>query len=589
MSHSDQPGNGNPDSGKSAVFALFAVLVLYAILLVMGVPQKWTATSLGSHDDAHATATETPTTEESTEIAAATEDRTGQDHADGHAGHQHTDHGHGAPPIWTVIPFVSLLLCIAVLPLIPATAHWWEHNSSRFLVAASLGVVTLLYYLLLHNSPMDAHFAGHRVIDPVDGPNFKLAWTVFENAIIGEYIAFIVLLFSLFTISGGIRISGDLKASPKTNAIIIFIGAMLASLVGTTGAAMLLIRLLLETNKQRKFKAHTVVVFIFCVCNCGGCLTPLGDPPLFLGYLRGVAFTWTLGLYVEWMFVNLILIVFYFLWDSIWFYPKESKEDKAADLAEKTKLSISGWQVNAPLLLGIVASVALLDPSKPLIGTDWHPWVFFREAVQLGLVLLSLTLGSKQVRLANNFSYGAIVEVAALFFGIFLCMQAPLQILNVNGPTIVAGVQEKTGLPETKLFFWSTGSLSSVLDNAPTYVVFFETAKTLTPNSEAELKADLNEDGSPKWVQENGQWQSVDGHTKLVPVSNGFLDHYLLIAVSLGSVFMGAMTYIGNGPNFMVKAIAEESGVKMPSFFGYMAYSCLILLPILVVMTLLFL
>ena len=373
--------------------------------------------------------------------------------------------------------------------------------------------------------------------------------------------------------------------------LILLIGTILASWMRTTGAAMLLIRLLLETNKQRKYKVHTVVFFIFSVCNCGGCLTPLGDPPLFLGYLRGVAFTWTFGLYVEWMFVNMILIGLYFLWDSIWYYPKESAEDKAADNAEKTSLSITGWQVNVPLLLGVIAAVAFLDPGKPLPGTSWHPWCFLRETVQLGLVFLSLTLGNKQARLANKFSYTAIVEVAALFFGIFICMQAPLQILNVKGPDIVAQAQEKTGISENKLFFWATGSLSSVLDNAPTYVVFFETAKTLTPNSEAELKAAVNEDGSPKWeLDENGKWQSTaDNHVKLVPVNNGFLEHYLLVAVALGSVFMGAMTYIGNGPNFMVKAIAEESGVKMPSFFGYMAYSCLILLPILVVMTLIFL
>ncbi len=610
MSHQDHQENGRKSgSGIGVVAALLAVFIVYIALLSMGVPQKWTQTAVG--DPAHSEQTDGGQVAEEQAAATAGEHadhddaHDGHDHAD-HAGHDHADHeghdhgeetgaAHGGgtvepPPFWMVIPFAALLLCIAILPLIPATAHWWEHNSSRFLVAASLGVVTLLYYMFLHNSPIAAHWpGGHRLAEPSAGPNFQLAWTVFENAIVGEYIAFIVLLFSLFTITGGIRISGDLKASPFTNAVIMLIGAVLASFIGTTGAAMLLIRLLLETNKQRKFKVHTVVVFIFCVCNCGGCLTPLGDPPLFLGYLRGVPFSWTFGLYVEWMFVNLILIGFYFLWDTLWFYPKESKEDKAADLAERTSLSISGWQVNVPLLFGIVASVALLDPSKTFPGTDWHPWVFFREIVQLGLVFLSLTLGSKQVRLANKFSYGAIIEVAALFFGIFICMQAPLQILHESGPTIVKTAQAKTGISENKLFFWSTGSLSSVLDNAPTYVVFFETAKTLTPNSEAELKAEVNEDGSPKWVQENGQWQSADGTIPLVKVSNGYLEHYLLVAVALGSVFMGAMTYIGNGPNFMVKAIAEESGVKMPSFFGYMVYSVLILLPILFAMTMIFL
>jgi Na+/H+ antiporter NhaD/arsenite permease-like protein len=196
------------------------------------------------------------------------------------------------------------------------------------------------------------------------------------NAIVNEFLPFIVLLFSLFTITGGIRIGGNLKATPFVNSVILFIGAILASFIGTTGAAMLLIRLLLETNKERKYKVHTIVIFIFCVCNCGGCLTPLGDPPLFLGYLRGVAFEWTFHLWVEWTFVNLILIAFYFLWDAVWFYPRESKESKQSDTAHRTSLAISGWMLNVPLLFGVVAAVALLDPGKAVPGTEWHPWFY---------------------------------------------------------------------------------------------------------------------------------------------------------------------------------------------------------------------
>jgi Na+/H+ antiporter NhaD/arsenite permease-like protein len=437
----------------------------------------------------------------------------------------------------------------------------------------------LLYYFFACNFPVELHWPGHAVVEPSVGEfQFAIAQAVFINAILNEFIPFIVLLFSLFTITGGIRIEGDLKASPLVNSTILLIGAVLASFVGTTGAAMLLIRLLLETNKQRKYKVHTIIIFIFCVCNCGGCLTPLGDPPLFLGYLRGIAFSWTLfALWPAWIFVNLILIGFYFLWDTVWYYPKEPLENKTADLQEQTALKITGCLLNIPLLIGVVCAVMFLDPGKAIPGTEWHPWSYLREAVQLGLAALSLFLGSREIRHKNAFNFLAIGEVAALFFGIFICMQAPLQILNYEGKNIVAYAEKQTGLEKTKLFFWSTGALSSVLDNAPTYVVFFETAKSLSPNSVDELQND------PEWKEkyDNGQLVAVG--------NNGFIDDHLLIAVALGAVFMGSMTYIGNGPNFMVKAIAEQSGVKMPSFLGYMVYSCLILLPMLIVTTLLFL
>jgi Na+/H+ antiporter NhaD/arsenite permease-like protein len=323
---------------------------------------------------------------------------------------------------------------------------------------------------------------------------------------------------------------------------------------------------------------HTVVIFIFCVCNCGGCLTPLGDPPLFLGYLRGVEFTWTFGLWVEWAFINLLLIAFYFLWDSLWYYRRESKEykEKKAE-AGQTQFAVAGWLLNVPLLLGVVAAVALLDPGKVFPGTDWHPWYFLREAVQLGLAALSLLLCSYNIRKENAFNFLAIGEVAALFFGIFICMQAPLQILNVEGKEIVERAEKATPLNKEKLFFWSTGALSSVLDNAPTYVVFFETAKGLSPKNDKEKE---------EWkVEEKRDYQPV----LLAGGKKGEIDHKLLVAIALGAVFMGAMTYIGNGPNFLVKTIAEQDGVKMPSFFGYMVYSCLLLLPMLVIMTILFL
>ena len=537
-------------------FALILILALYGFLLVQGLPQHWTELSNTEHHANH--------------------------HAEGYADHEHAELGakddHSAYPLpFMVAPFVILLLCIAILPLIPATAHWWEKNSNKFLVAGGLGVLTLLYYFF-GGVPVEQHLIEHKMITPADG-GFAIAKTVFINAIVVEFLPFIVLLFALFTITGGIRICCSLKATPFINCVILLIGSVLASVIGTTGAAMLLIRPLLDMNRGRKHKVHTIVFFIFCVCNCGGCLTPLGDPPLFLGYLRGVPFEWTpFALLPMWAFTNLLLIAFYFLWDALWYYPREAQEYKTQKNDSTQKLlTISGWMLNVPLLLGVVAAVALLDPSRPVPGTDhWHPWFYLREAVQLGLAAISLLCGSMVIRKENIFNFLAIGEVAALFFGIFICMQVPLQILNVHGKHIVEQAEHATGLPKTKLFFWSTGALSSVLDNAPTYVVFFETARGLSPETDAE----------------KAEWRAMEGR-EFRPVSLGgrgsVIDHYLLIAVALGSVFMGAMTYIGNGPNFLIKAVAEQDGVKMPSFFGYILYSCLILLPILVVMTLIFL
>ena len=442
------------------------------------------------------------------------------------------------PPYWMVTPFALLLGAIAILPLIPATHHWWESNLHRFYVAGSLALVTLVYYLLLHAHPLHAHWPVHHIVRPaVEGPNFTETAEVFANAMLAEYIPFIVLLFSLYTISGGIRIVGDLQAHSLTNTMFLLVGGVLASVIGTTGAAMILIRSLLETNAERKHVKHTVIFFIFVVCNCGGLLLPTGDPPLFLGYLMGVDFFWTLRFWPEWLFVNGSLAAIYFFIDHYWFYPHETKADVVRDETRVHPLRIRGVRLNGILLLAVVASVALLDPSKPIPGTDWHPWMYLREIVQLALVAVSLGLTNAHVRHSNKFNYGAIVEVAVLFFGIFICMQPPLQILGVKGSAL--------GLSTPTHFFWSTGILSSFLDNAPTYVVFFQTAKTL------------------------GGALAVAG-----------VAEPLLIAISLGAVFMGANTYIGNGPNFMVKAIAEKSRVRMPSFFGYMLYSTLILLPL---------
>lgn len=451
------------------------------------------------------------------------------------------DHAHAEPPaFYSVIPFAALLLCIAFLPLIHKTEEWWEHNKNRLLVAVSLGLVTLLYYTFLY---------GHGVVDhgthEMSAPGIPAAIVVLKNALLVEYVPFIALLFSLYVISGGIAFTGHMVGRPSLNTGIIAIGAAIASFIGTTGAAMLLIRPLLKANEKRDYVAHTVIFFIFVVCNTGGCLLPIGDPPLFLGFLRGVPFTWTLSLWPMWLAMNIALLAVYFVFDSIR-YKKENREKVEAIPEVREPFSLKGG-INFLWLLLVILCVALLDPSKPVPGTDWHAPPFLREVCMFGLAGISLLTTSKSVRIQNSFNYDAILEVAALFVGIFICMQAPVQILNVHGGSL--------GIDSPWKFYWATGILSSFLDNAPTYVVFFETAKTA--GSAGPMVAGVNE--------------------------------LSLIAISLGAVFMGAMTYIGNGPNFMVKAIAEKNNIRMPSFFGYMGYSCAILFPLSIILTIVFL
>jgi Na+/H+ antiporter NhaD/arsenite permease-like protein len=410
--------------------------------------------------------------------------------------------------------------------------HWWESNTNRLAVALGLAFLTLGYYAIF-DSPLGALLA-------------------IEHAIPGEYIPFIMLLFSLYVISGGISITGDLKATPTVNSSFILVGTLIASFIGTTGASMLLIRPLLETNRDRKYRVHTVVFFIFLVSNIGGTLLPIGDPPLFLGYLKGVPFTWTLMLWKEWAFLGSILLVLYWIWDRIMF-SRESPVDIKRDDTQRRPLRLRG-AINLLLLVGVVFAVALLDPSKPLPGTDWHAFPFMRELVMLGLAGLSLALTPAGLRAQNRFNYHAIAEVAALFVGIFITMQVPLAVLKAYGADL--------GLETSGQFYWLTGILSSFLDNAPTYLVFFQTAESLT---------------------------TTGGEGVLALPKGGLIREDLLIGISLGAVFMGANTYIGNGPNFMVKSIAEQEGVRMPSFFGYMIYSGLVLVPCFVVVHLLFL
>ena len=536
-------------SSRPVLIGLVVVVALYGLAAVMGYPQAGrdaiVAAASHGHEAEHANSSGT--------AEHADAEHADAEHADvEHADVEHADHHDSvatpAPPVWTVIPFLALLGAIAAFPLIPTIEHWWEHNSSRFMVAAGLGLLTLLYYALLHPHAVEVHFPAHDIRMPADGGiSWGVAGTILSNAFLGEYVPFIMLLFSLYCVSGGVRIEGDLAATPRTNATFITIGGLLASFIGTTGAAMLLIRPLLETNKQRRNVVHTVVFFIFVVCNCGGCLLPIGDPPLFLGYLAGVDFFWTLSLWREWAVANAVLIAIYWAWDTFLAYPQEHSRDVSHDHATAQALRIRGLWPNAPLLLAVIAAVALLDPSKALPGTDWHPWVFLREAVLASIVALSLALGSEQVRRDNGFTYGAILEVAALFVGIFVCMQPALAILGEQGGSL--------GISSPLAFFWTTGLLSSVLDNAPTYLVFFKTAQTLPAGGDVMAGVEVSR----------------------------------LAGVSLGAVFLGAMTYIGNGPNFMVKAIAEKAGIRMPSFFGYLAYSGGVLMPVFVLVSYLFL
>ncbi len=404
-------------------------------------------------------------------------------------------------PVWSVLPFGLLLLCIAILPLL--FHHWWESNRNKLIVALALGLPTAAYIWV-----QDYHLVLHEL---------------------HEYVSFIVLLGALFIISGGLVLRGDIKAMPSVNTLFMAIGAVLANFIGTTGASMVLIRPLLRTNHERKNIRHIPIFFIFVVANMGGMLTPLGDPPLFLGYLRGVPFFWTLKLVQIWAFgVGVVLAVFY-AWDKL-AYGKESALDLQEDVDTVVPLSLQG-KINIFFLAGVIAAVFM--PS---------PW---RELLMAGMALLSIRFTNQALRKENGFTYHPIVEVAALFIGIFLAMIPALAILQARGADL--------GLDQPWQFFWGTGILSSFLDNAPTYLTFLSLGQGL------------------------GLQDDVVG----VPT-------IMLKAISAGAVFMGANSYIGNGPNFMVKAIADEMKIRMPNFFAYMVLAAAILWPIFIVVTLVF-
>ena len=436
-------------------------------------------------------------------------------------------------PYWTVAPFVVILLAIALLPLF--TSHWWESNLNKGVISTLCSLPVLAYLLWM-------------------GP---LGMEVLAE-ILQDYYGFIILLVALFTISGGIHLEGDLKATPLVNSTFLGLGAILASFIGTTGAAMVLIRPLLNTNRERKYKSHVFIFFIFLVANIGGSLLPVGDPPLFLGYLFGVPFFWTLRLWPLWLTEVAIVLAVFYIWDTR-AYSKESAADIRRDRQQQKKLKVHGL-INVVLILGVLGSVVLLSdyPMGPYsVNLKW-----MRQPVMILLALISYVLDHKKKERAhkhghlqfksprehNAFTFYAMIEVAVLFIGIFITMTPAICLLKAHGA--------ETGVKHAWQFFWMSGGLSSFLDNAPTYATYFALGQGVT-----------------KGLLASG------GGFAVIEANTGPIAENILMAISAGSVFMGANTYIGNAPNFMVKSICEEAKVKMPSFFGYMAYSIGILIP----------
>ena len=438
------------------------------------------------------------------------------------------------------IPFAGLLLCIAVLPLIKPL--WWEKYQP----------LAVLVWSLLFVIPFTiTHGAG------------DAAQTVLE-CILNDYLTFIVLLFGLFCVAGNLTLEGDLAGSPRINTIFLLIGTLLSSCIGTTGASMLMVRPIIKMNSWRKRKSHIMVFFIFLISNMGGCLTPIGDPPLLMGFMRGIPFFWSLHLLPVLLFNLLILLSIFYFFDQR-NYRKDIAEGRKPDISKPgTNLKISGVH-NIVFLIMIVAAVILSGtlPSLPAfcnaagevkgIHIIGEVTVSYPSLIEIAMILLAAFLSFKttsaKIRTKNHFTWGAIKEVAVLFIGIFITMQPALMLLKQNGANL--------GITKPFQMFWATGALSSFLDNTPTYLVFLTTA---------------------------GSLNFTDG----IMTTLGIIPVKVLIAISCGAVFMGANTYIGNAPNFMVKSISDENGIRMPSFFGYMLWSLTFLIPVFLLDTLIF-
>ena len=446
---------------------------------------------------------------------------------------------HGLPgasmPLWWALPFAGLLLCIATGPLL--FHHVWENHYGK--IAAFWAALVII--------PMAVSFGASATTEAV------------LHAMLLEYMSFIILLFALFTISGGILIAGNIHGTPLVNAGLLLVGSILASIIGTTGAAMIMIRPIIRANDNRRFNAHVVIFFIFLVANIGGSLTPLGDPPLFIGFLRGVDFFWTtVHILPDTLFVGGIVLAVFFVLDVI-LHRGEKGAPKVKDPTPDKKVRLRGL-VNLPLLAGVIAAILMSASWKPGIvftiqGVEVELQNLVRDIIILALAFVSLAVSRKEYREANGFEWGPIAEVAKLFAAIFVCIVPVIAILKAGNEgalsPLVALVTLPGGQPNDMAYFWLTGLLSSFLDNAPTYLVFFELAG-----------------GDPQHLM-----------TEFAST---------LAAISAGAVFMGANTYIGNAPNFMVYAIARRQGVNMPSFFGYMLWSGVVLIPVFILSSFLF-
>ncbi len=452
---------------------------------------------------------------------------------------EHVLNGATLSPLWS-IPFIGVILSIAIMPLF--APKLWDNHFGKITAAW-----TFIFFIPL-----------------IIGFGLNTGLEVLSAAMIEEYIPFILLLLVLFTASGGIHISGNLVASPKFNVAILAIGTALASLMGTTGAAMLLIRPILQANRNRKHRVHIPIFFIFLVANIGGGLTPLGDPPLFLGFLNGVDFFWTLKhMFLPVLLFSLILLALFFVVDSYYF-----KKEGIPKSEEKTTFIMVG-KLNFLIILGVLLGI--------ITSGVWHPeksWTIFgtelklenalRDLFFIFLTFVSLAITSKEIRRNNNFNWTPIVEVAKLFSGIFLTIVPVIAILEAgeNGAfkAVVDVTHDASGNPINVIYFWVTTMLSAFLDNAPTYLVFFKMA---------------------------GAQGAAEGLT----AANYLMDRIpaTLLAISMGTVFTGPLTYIGNAPNFMIKALAEQDGIKMPSFFGYMFIAFAILTPVYILFNFIFL
>ncbi|MBY4896363.1 sodium:proton antiporter [Cupriavidus sp. AU9028] len=439
-------------------------------------------------------------------------------------------------PLWAV-PFAGVLLSIALMPL--AAPRFWHHHYGK--VAAGWALLFLV--------PFALSFGAHAALAGL------------AHALLAEYLPFIVLIGALYTVAGGICVHGNLHGTPRLNTGILALGTVLASIMGTTGAAMLLIRPLLRANDNRRHVAHVVVFFIFLVANAGGALTPLGDPPLFLGFLKGVDFFWTLQhIHLETLFLCLSLLAIFYLVDRHYYLNREEELPAGQDPTPDSRdIRIEG-KANFLLLAAVVGLVLMSGLWKPgisfdVLGTEVPLQSLVRDVALVGVALLSLLITPEGARVGNEFNWEPILEVGKLFAGIFLTIIPVIAMLRAGTDGAFAGVihavSDAAGRPIDGMYFWATGLLSSFLDNAPTYLVFFNTA-------------------------------GGDAATLMTR------DASTLAAISAGAVFMGANTYIGNAPNLMVKAIAENRGVRMPSFFGYMLWSCGVLVPLFLAMTFLF-